>query len=291
MHKILTSLLLLFLLTTIPSYSVEREPNWVIARGERDRDRLTILNELYNPHSLSALKIAPGMKILTVGCGTALLEIEIAKATGIRGSVIATDISGEQLKIALQNCRDARLENVRLIQLDAINISEIPVQFDRVHCRFVLSHFPWEKILQIVPILYEKVAPGGLLVLEEIATLETLCCKPHTDPGYAMWKLCFEKQFALQQSDPSPGNRLHEYLKEEGYQVSYSSHQPVLMNQREKAILSMGVKSVAEKLLRDQFFTSEEIREMVILLEKLEQDPTLFPAYVEASQITVQKPF
>ncbi len=77
--------------------------SYLISTGEIDLERLTILNELYNPSSLDFMKIEPGMKILTLGCGIGLLEIQMAKQVGMQGKVLATDISPLQLAIASKN--------------------------------------------------------------------------------------------------------------------------------------------------------------------------------------------
>ena len=69
--------------------------SYALSTGEQDRERLIILNELHNPLSLHSLEINPGMRVLTVGCGIGLLELEIAKKVTQEGLVIATDISSD----------------------------------------------------------------------------------------------------------------------------------------------------------------------------------------------------
>lgn len=127
---------------------------------------------------------------------------------------------------------------------------------------------------------------GGLLILEEITTLDSLVCNP-SDRGYDQWKACFKKQFQSQKSDPSPGKRIYHYLKEKGYSVSHTSHQPALSSKREKSILSLGVVSVSKRLLQNQLISSEEIDEMLYFLQEIEQNPAKTPYYCEVSQIVV----
>lgn len=270
----------------MPLSSQTQEPSYALSTGKQDQIRLTILNELHNPSTLSKLNIIPGIRILTIGCGIGLLESEMVSQATPGGYVLGTDISTEQILIAQQNCNS---ENLEFHQMDVLNIDQVPGTFDRIHCRYVLTHLPWEKILKIIPLLYSKLASGGFLLLEEISTISSLFCEP-SHPGYDLWKIAVSKQFALQKSDLSPGLRILQHLQEQGYQVFYSSYQPILSTQREKSILSLGVLSVSQKLLKEQLCSLEEVDEMLMRLRELEQNPTYLPRYNEVSQIILLKP-
>lgn len=262
---------------------------YALSTGAQDRERLTLLNELHNPSSLSQLEITPGMRILTLGCGIGLLELEMARQTTVEGLVIATDVNSDQLEIADQFRKNAGIQQLQFFQMDAFDVEKIPGQFDRVHCRFVLTHLPLEKAFQILALLYKKVAPGGFLLIEEIATIDSLYCEPF-HIGYEKWRKGVQKQFFLQKSDPSPGKHFLHYLNEEGYMSSYTSYQPILSSSREKRLLSLGVRSVSKKILESQLMSPEEIEELLTLLYELEQDANFFPRYSEVYQIKVQKP-
>lgn len=258
--------------------------------GEQDQERLIILNELHNSSSLSFLNITPGMRVLTIGCGIGLLELEIARRTTLEGLVVATDINAKQLIIAEQNRKNLGLSQLQFFQVDALDIQRILGEFDRVHCRFVLTHLPLEKVFQVLSLLYSKLASGGILVLEEIATIDTLRCEPVAHLGYDMWKMGVQKQFTLQQSDTSPGYKIFQYLQENGYAPSYSSYQPILSTPREKSILSLGVLSASKRFLQEGLMSFEKIEEILVHLHQLEQDSGFFPRYNEISQIAVHKP-
>ncbi len=273
----------IFFIVLAPIYVFSQ---YAIATGDRDRERLHILNDLYNSSSLSLLELEPGLKVLTVGCGVGLLEVDIAKKIGPVGRVLGTDKSGEQLKIAEQNGKG--LENLQFSQIDIEDTWQLTEKFDRIHCRFVLSHYPIEKGERVIPILFELLAPGGLLVLEEIATLGSLYCEP-PHAGYDRWVEVFEKQFAVQHSVYSPGERIADFLQNQGFSFSARSHQPVLKNHREKTQLLLGVRSLQERLISAGAYTSAEIEEIASLLEQLERDPSAFPRYCEAKQIVIRR--
>ncbi len=264
---------------------------YIVATGDRDRERLHILNELYNPSSLSLLELEPGLRVLTIGCGIGLLEIEMAAKVGSSGQVLATDNSLDQLKIAEQYAQAAKAENIKFLQLsasDAAEAAQVQQRFDRIHCRFVLSHMPIENAEKIIPILYNLLAPDGLLVLEEISTLGTLVCVPK-NAGYEKWVDIFEKQFAAQNSDYSPGEKMVGFLQRMGYLFTAHSNQPILQNEREKSILALGVRSLRDRLLKAGFASAAELAETISLLEEMERDPSLFPRYCEARQMVVRR--
>ena len=279
---------LIFLLAANIMHSDNTPPSYALSTGEQDHERLSILNEIHNPSSLELLEVVPGCRVLTIGCGIGLLELEIAKQTTAEGLVVATDINSDQLRIAEKNRKNANLHQLQFSQMDALDVEKIPGLFDRIHCRFVLTHLPLEKAFQILDLLYKKIAPGGFLLLEEIATIDSLYCDP-VHPCYEKWKKEVQRQFLLQGSDTSPGKRIFKYLQEKGYEVSYSSYQPVLSSPREKNILALGILSLSKKLLENQLALPEEIEETLSLLHHLEQDSSFFPRYNEVSQIKVRK--
>jgi ubiquinone/menaquinone biosynthesis C-methylase UbiE len=261
--------------------------SYLISTGGIDLERLTILNELYNPSSLKFLKIEPGMKILTIGCGIGLLEIEMAKEVGIQGEIWATDISPLQLAIDKKNQEQASILNLIFQELDVAQINFIPEQFDRIHCRFVLSHMPWNSIEKILPILMRKLTPSGALAIEEITTIDSLYCEPYSEE-YELWKGYVNMQFNAQGSDRSPGNHLYDYLQGQGYEFEYETHQPILMKTREKKILSLGIRSIAQGLIDKNLASPDQISEAIERLKNLEDDQGILPRYCETSQFFIK---
>ncbi|MCE5319074.1 MAG: class I SAM-dependent methyltransferase [Parachlamydia sp.] len=262
------------------------QPSYILATAGEDEERLTILNELHNPSSLSALKIESGLHVLTLGCGIGLLELEMAKLAAPSGHILGTDISQKHVAIAQQNA--ARACNLEFRSLDALQIDQVPGLFDRIHSRYLLTHLPWEKIVQILPMLYAKLAPGGFILLEEVASLDSLSCAP-SHKGYEKWKLTAIKQFSLQNSDLSPGKKILQHICEQGWKATSTSYQQILSTPREKSILTLGVLSARSRLLNANLYTASEIEEMVKQLRDLEQNPHVTPRYNEVIQIKIFK--
>jgi len=263
-------------------------PHYALSTGEKDRERLTILNEIYNPNTLSLCDIRPNQRILTLGCGIGLLELEMARKAGPQGEVLATDLDAAQLAIAEQYRKEANLQNLRFLQMDISDIDRIPGLFDRIQSRFVLTHLPWARVPPILPMLYDKLAPGGFLLLEEVYALDSLRCEP-SDPGYEKWKVLVKKQYAAQKSDACPGKKILAFLQNGNYSVSHTVQQYPMRTTREKKMCSLSVRSSAERLLIEGLVTPQEIEEALVLLERLEQNPAVVPYCNQILQIIVRK--
>jgi len=264
--------------------------SYPLATGERDYERLRILNELYNPSTLSLLELKPNIRILTIGCGIGLLETELARQIGPDGSILATDFYSDQLVIAKRHAEEAKLFNLSFKQLDVEKVDLLSGQFDRIHCRFVLSHLAIEKVYAAIPCLYNLLAPGGILLLEEIETLDSLACEP-ANQTYEKWKDFLKfKQFAVGGGDFSPGRKIRDFLSTQNYLATFSFVQPILYSPREKSIISLGVESVKEKLLAAHVISQTEIDEFISELKEMENNPLILPKYCEARQIIIRHP-
>jgi ubiquinone/menaquinone biosynthesis C-methylase UbiE len=83
----------------------------------------------------------PGERVLDIACGTGAPSLKIARRVGASGSVLATDLSGEPLKIAAERARERGLTNIQFQQAD-VHVLALPAdQFDLVTCRFGVMFF------------------------------------------------------------------------------------------------------------------------------------------------------
>ncbi len=70
------------------------------------------------PHLLAALTLAPGQRVLDIGCGGGGLAIELAGAVAPDGLVVGVDISDALLELARQRADDAGVTTLELQNLD-----------------------------------------------------------------------------------------------------------------------------------------------------------------------------
>src|SRR5581483_1643443 len=111
-----------------------------------EQDRLGLMNELLNANSLREMNLAPGQRVLDVGCGLGQLSRDMARQVGPSGAVVGIERSTEQLSVARRLAAEAGEE--RLVDFRAGPAEQLPLAaaewgtFDVAHARFLLEHVP-----------------------------------------------------------------------------------------------------------------------------------------------------
>ncbi len=65
---------------------------------------------------LDALKLKPGMTVADVGAGVGYTSIRMAKRVGEKGTVLATDVQPEMLRMLGENARDLGIKNIKPVR-------------------------------------------------------------------------------------------------------------------------------------------------------------------------------
>src|SRR5438309_9505783 len=99
-------------------------PRWVGLGGFVER-RVRAVNDLL----LARSAVAPGEKVLEVGCGTGAATLPLARAVGDTGEVVGIDISAPMLAAARQRIAQSGLRNITLLQADAQGYAFEPNRF------------------------------------------------------------------------------------------------------------------------------------------------------------------
>lgn len=106
-----------------------------------------------------------GNKVLDVCCGTGDWTLSLAKAVGASGKVVGLDFSDNMLKVAKAKLDAAQLENIALVNGDAMNIPYGEGKFDRVTIGFGLRNVP--DYLAVLKEMCRVLKPGGRIVCLE----------------------------------------------------------------------------------------------------------------------------
>jgi ubiquinone/menaquinone biosynthesis C-methylase UbiE len=85
--------------------------DWLV-RPEREQEEQPEL-------MLDALKISPGAAVADVGAGVGYTSLKLARRVGESGTVYATDVQPEMLRMLAANARDAGIKNVKPVQCTA----------------------------------------------------------------------------------------------------------------------------------------------------------------------------
>ncbi len=109
------------------------------------------------------LALAPGMRVLDVGCGWGGAARFFAER--YRVDVVAVTISREQARYAEQLCRGLR---VRVEQRDYRSIEG---RFDRVYSLGMFEHVGWRNYRTYLAAIANRIEPQGLFLLHSIGAL------------------------------------------------------------------------------------------------------------------------
>jgi len=131
------------------------------------------LVELDNPFTatnraatiVAALRIAPGMLVIDVGCGPGRVTLPIARAIRPDGEVVAIDVQRGMLDRARERARLEGITNIRFVEC-AVGRDELDVtDADRAVLVTVLGEIPdREAALRAI---FAALKPGGILSITE----------------------------------------------------------------------------------------------------------------------------
>ena len=100
-----------------------------------------------NERLIELAKIEEGNRVLDIATGIGEPAITVAKKVGVKGYVLAIDISPKMLSIAKQRAESLGLQNIVEFQEGDLKTIDLPnLTFDAALCRFGLMFFPDPKV-------------------------------------------------------------------------------------------------------------------------------------------------
>ncbi|MEH7331382.1 demethylmenaquinone methyltransferase [Neobacillus drentensis] len=115
--------------------------------------------------TMKKMNVQPGSKALDVCCGTADWTIALAEAVGPSGEVTGLDFSQNMLNVGIEKVKQLKLNQVKLIHGNAMELPFEDDSFDYVTIGFGLRNVP--DYLQVLKEMHRVVKPGGIAVCLE----------------------------------------------------------------------------------------------------------------------------
>ncbi|MDU8946753.1 class I SAM-dependent methyltransferase [Ovoidimarina sediminis] len=128
------------------------EASWVRAQMGRAAEDL-----------VAAVNVAPGDRVIDVGCGTGVVARTAAELTGSAADVIGTDVSAEMVEAAAKFAAEAGYPDIVWLECDAAAIPLPDATFDVVLCQQGLQFMPDKP--GAMAEMARVMKPGGRLAL------------------------------------------------------------------------------------------------------------------------------
>lgn len=157
------------------------ERHYLLGHSEHELRRLDLQDSLYREVTLRAFHdggLAPGMRVLDLGCGTGGVSFTAADVVGPTGSVLGIDRGPEAVAVARAKAAEARRSNVEF-EVTELQDFRRQGEFDAIVGRFILMHQadPASVLRGLLPSL----RPGGRVVVVE-SWMEVLRTGGHSQP-------------------------------------------------------------------------------------------------------------
>ena len=140
---------------------------YILVHSDREIRRLKHQADIINPITrriLVAAGVAPGMRVLDVGCGAGDVSLLISELVGESGHVVGADRAPAALAAAEQRARAHSIRNISFREGDPATLA-FEQQFDAVVGRYVLM-FQADPVAMLRGVA-QHARPGGIVVFHE----------------------------------------------------------------------------------------------------------------------------
>src|SRR5260370_6213417 len=161
---------------------------YALGHSQRELHRLSGQANAYEPfprHLSLQAGIAPGMRVLDVGCGGGDVALLVADLVGPGGEVVGIDRVSSAVQWAISRAQFRSMSNIRFLEGDPTEMS-FDEPFDAVVGRLILMYYP--DPVDALRKLQRHLCPGGLTVFQEfdIANCRSLPPAPTFDRAVAL---------------------------------------------------------------------------------------------------------
>lgn len=157
--------------------------------------------------------LAPGMRILDVGCGPATITLDLAQLIGPDGDVIGLEVAPDVLDVARANQAERGLTNVTFVEGTVYALDYPDGAFDVTHAHQVLQHLsdPRAALAE----MQRVTRPGGLVAVRD-ADYHAMTWYP-PDPRLDAWMDTYQKVARHNAAEPDAGRHLLSWALDIGF--------------------------------------------------------------------------
>jgi SAM-dependent methyltransferase len=224
-----------------------------------EQQRLVVQAESYERPArwlLDQVGIQLGWQAIDIGCGPLGILNLLSERVGSGGAVVGLEKEQRFAQMAQNEVVQRSLNNVTVLQADALADGLQKRSFDFAHERLVMVNISAPDTF--LSRMIELVRPGGIVAVEEVDNASWLCHPPH--PSWDKLLLTFHAAFRACGGDVFIGRRLPELLRTAGLEnVQYKVHVDVaaLGGYRRKHLLAL-LDSLSDKVMTLGLLTDDE---------------------------------
>jgi len=239
-----------------------RSASYPLGGTQTELGRLLTQAQAYEAQAnwlLDRVGVGSGWRVLDIGCGPIGILNLLSQRVGPAGSVVGLEREPRFVEMARSEVGKRSLDNVQVIEADALNTGLAKESFDLVHERLVMINVSARE--SFLAEMLSLLRPGGAVALEEVDNVSWLCQPAH--PSWDILLNAFHTAFHAAGGDGFIGRRLPTFLSAAGIQdvqIKVTVETPVLGDYRRTHLVSL-IDSVREKVVARGLLTAAELQE------------------------------
>src|SRR5262249_9599891 len=140
--------------------------------------------EIHARSMLDRIPIEPGARAIDVGCGPIGIMNLLSERVGSEGTVVGVEREPRFVEMARAEVSQRGLQNVQIVNADALRTGLEKNSFDVVHERLVFINVPTATQEAILVEMFSLLKPGGTIALQEYDATSYVCY-----PEHPSWKI------------------------------------------------------------------------------------------------------
>jgi ubiquinone/menaquinone biosynthesis C-methylase UbiE len=261
---------------------------YFLGHSETEVRRLALQNEFYRDateHLLRRAGLAPGMRVLDIGCGGGDVSLLAADIVGSSGFVVGIDRSSEAIAAARRRVEAAGLRHVRFA-VSAFEAFSADAPFDALIGRFVLMYLT--DAAATLRVLMRRLHPDGVVAFQE---MEMRTARGYPDaPLFARCIDWYASAIERAGFDSSMGGKLFATFQRAGLpppQVIAAGRIEGGPDSKGYELMAENVRTMLPMLVRHKVVTAAEV-DLATLAERLRRETVdggrclMFPLLVGA---------